>query len=557
MKKRYPSIRLVVLSVLLFISLLTSSAFAAYDGKIINSDLNATTKSDHITLTWTGDPATTQTITWRTNTSINTGIVEYLSTKPGKNGLKQVTASKEVFKSSDKDLNTDGEMNIFSVTLTDLTPGTKYLYWVGDGTDWSDVSEFTTEAANTTDFKFMVFGDSQSGNMDVPNYDPWSKTLHNAYNANSDAKFFINVGDFVEKGQYYVHWNNWFDAAKGVIDTIPEMPVQGNHETYNAADWGTGIPQYYVNQFKVPQNGPDGYKGQVYSYDYGNAHFVVLDSQIDEEAPGNTEFLQAQADWLDKDLTNNSKEWNFVFFHKTPYYNKASRANNTVEQIFSPIIEKHHVDVVFNGHDHSVARTYPIKDGVYYPSASQGTIYYVTGRSGAKYYPDLTSKIWDAAFYDPNDMPNYETVQINGDKLTINAVKQDGTLIDTLVIDKDNDANSTKYVLPTAYNVDAANPEISAIGADPRLVIYGTPIAFGSNQAEISNGKAYANPLYLALYMGGSYDASNKVLTLGSSSYTFTSDMISAKGNVSIDALKTDGFNCAYNTQFNMVTIDK
>lgn len=57
--------------------------------------------------------------------------------------------------------------------------------------------------------------------------------------------------------------------------------------------------------------------------------------------------------------------------------------------------------------------------------------------------------------------------------------------------------------------------------------------------------------------MGGSYDAAQRVLTIGKSSYTFTSEMLSAKGNVSIDALKTDGFNCAYNTQFNMVTIDK
>lgn len=31
-------------------------------------------------------------------------------------------------------------------------------------------------------------------------------------------------------------------------------------------------------------NGPDGLKGQVYSYDYGDVHFVVLDSQEDEEA---------------------------------------------------------------------------------------------------------------------------------------------------------------------------------------------------------------------------------------------------------------------------------
>ena len=43
----------------------------------------------------------------------------------------------------------------------------------------------------------------------------------------------ISSGLLVEIGQMYAHWNNWFDAAKGVIDTVPEMPVQGNHEHIN------------------------------------------------------------------------------------------------------------------------------------------------------------------------------------------------------------------------------------------------------------------------------------------------------------------------------------
>ena len=51
----------------------------------------------------------------------------------------------------------------------------------------------------------------------------------NAFKANPDASFIVNMGDMVETSQDYKHWENWLAAAKGVIDTIPEMAVEGNH----------------------------------------------------------------------------------------------------------------------------------------------------------------------------------------------------------------------------------------------------------------------------------------------------------------------------------------
>jgi predicted MPP superfamily phosphohydrolase len=554
MKKKHLSMVLALLIATASTAAPIYSVRAAYDGTTINSNLNSTVKPDHVTLTWTKDPKTTQTITWRTSTNVTKGLVQYKNLTTGE--TKTFNAAKEDFSTSNTDINV-GSMNLFSATLEKLTPGTKYSYKVGDGQNWSDENTFKTENDKEDDTKFIVFGDSQSGNADVPNYAPWNKTIQSAYSKNKDADFIMNMGDLVEKGQDYRHWNNWFDATKGVIDNLPEMPVQGNHETYNATGWDSTKPKYFVSQFKVPTNGPEGLKGQVYSYDYGNVHFVMLDSQEDEEAPNNDEFLKQQAAWLDSDLTANKKPWTIVSFHKTPYYNKASRANVTLKNIISPVIEKHHVDVVLHGHDHGVSRTFPINDGKYYTDYSKGTVYYVTGRSGAKYYGDLSSKVWDAFFFDPQDMPSYEVADVKGNVLTINAYKQDGTLVDSFVIDKDHPKNSTKVVLPTAYNIDMNNKELAAIGADPRLVIYGTPIAFGSNQAEIVKDKAYANPNYIAMYLGGTYDSSSMKLTIDKVSYNFTAADLSSNKNVSLDALNKAGFNCSYNTQFNMIMIDK
>lgn len=424
----------------------------------------ASINPDHITLTWTDDPMTTQTITWRTDASINQGIVRYAKEADKANfpdkALTQA-AKMEIF---DTGL---GDVHMFSATLKDLEPGTNYIYQVGDGTNWSEVKSFTTETQGTNKFKFLIFGDSQSGNVGNPDYTPWETTLHNAYNANTDAKFFINVGDLVEQGQNYTHWNNWFKAADGIIDKIPAMPVQGNHETYNPSG-PSSKPVYWMEQFKLPQNGPDRLKGQTYSFDYGNAHIVVLDSQEEEEKDVAGDILESQKAWLDNDLKNTDKEWKILLFHKTTYYNKATRTNEDIKAAFQPIIDKYHVDVVFNGHDHGIGRTYPINNDTFVDSPAKGTVYYVTGRSGNKTYSDLSKKIWDAFFYDPQDEPNYIVAEVDGSKLTLKAVKQDGTILDTYTIDKASGADSPKTVLPQKY-------------VNTQVVLYGKELMNGTD----------------------------------------------------------------------------
>ncbi|WP_338836002.1 fibronectin type III domain-containing protein [Neomoorella thermoacetica] len=420
-------------------------------------DLGASAQPDHITLTWTQDPLTTQTITWRTDITIARGLVQYAKAAdkasfPGKAATVEATVQKFT-----SDL---GDMNIHTATLTGLEPGTEYIYRVGDGTNWSDIHTFTTEASNTHSFKFLIFGDSQSGDPLNPEYKPWHDTIQNAFKTNPDAKFFVNVGDLVEQGQNYVHWNKWFEAAKGVIDTIPAMATQGNHETYNPPDGHSTKPIFWTTQFKLPQNGPEGLKGQAYSFDYGNAHIVMLDSQEEEEKGVAGDILAAQKAWLEKDLQNTNKPWKLVFFHKTPYYNKATRTNEDIKAAFQPLFDKYHVDVVFNGHDHAVARTYPIAGDKFVSSPAKGTIYYLTGRSGNKYYPDLSAKVWDAFFYDPQDQPNYIVAELNGDKLTLRAMKQDGTPIDTYTIDKASGLDTPQTIVPPKYN-------------STRLVIFG------------------------------------------------------------------------------------
>jgi acid phosphatase type 7 len=394
---------------------------------------SGTASPDHVTLSWTDNPSKTMTVTWRTDTTINQSVIQYQKGTTVNQKSKSLKATMSV-------LTTDmGISHIFSQTLNHLDPNTQYTYRVGSGRLVSANHTFQTEASNLDHFKFLIFGDSQSyANGTVP-YGMWRQTLNNAYASNPDAKFLISTGDIVDIGQNGAHWNAWFKASTDVIDRIPFMPATGNHETYGLVS--VRQPYYWMSQFTLPTNGPKGLKEKVYSYDYGPVHFVVLDSQDDEEKMYG-DILAPQKKWLEADLAASKAIWKIAYFHKTPYDIRKSRDNPTIKSAFCPILEKYHVDVVFNGHDHGISRTLPMKNDVSMQKPSQGTIYYVVGRSGTKTYKDLEKKAYNTYFYDPQDQPNYLVVDVNPQQLSINVFKQDRTLLNNFFLDKQKDISS-------------------------------------------------------------------------------------------------------------------
>jgi acid phosphatase type 7 len=382
---------------------------------------------DHIALSWTGNPTTTMTITWRTDTTVTSGFVQFQKGKTLTKKARQV-------KAESRDFTTNlGATRLFSATLVNLSPKAEYCYRVGEGEHWSQTHAFSTADRKVRAFKFLIFGDSQSPLSGESPYGIWSKTLHNAYSAYPDARFFVNVGDLVDIGQNGAHWNAWFAGTKGVIDRIPAMPVPGNHESYGSRH--TTKPEYWKAQFMLPQNGPGELKGQVYSYDYGPVHFVVLDSQQEEQRQYG-DMLQIQKPWLEADLAASKATWKIVFFHRPPYGNMGRRINEEIKSAFCPIMEKHHVDLVFNAHDHGIARTYPISKDAIMDKPSQGVIYYVSGQSGGKTYSNLQKMAWNSFFYNPQDQPNYFVVEVTDKILTIKTIKQDGTVLDTFDLKK-------------------------------------------------------------------------------------------------------------------------
>ncbi len=389
----------------------------------------AASAPQHMTLTWSSDPHTTQTIAWQTSAPCPAGRVQYAEATAG-GGLPTNAAT--AIATGEVLLTDGGKVMIHSVTITGLKPGTRYIYRVGGETAWSELRSFKTAPDGIRPFKFLVFGDTQGYTYDV-----WRTVLRRAYETNADASFFTVVGDLVEVGQDHDQWDAWLGAAAGVIDAIPVMPLTGNHEYYTPL-WGErSLPTMFTARFKLPANGPEGLRGQAYSFDYGGVHFVVLDSQAREGARFMPDMLERQKAWLEKDLAATDKRWKVAFIHKPPYNSKTARGNDDVKAAFVPIFERHRVDIVFSGHEHVYARTYPLYGEAVAAGPAEGTIYVTAGRSGDKARGKARAGDWHEVYHNPREEPNYIVVKVAGDVLSVEVFKLCGDLIDSWQIEKE------------------------------------------------------------------------------------------------------------------------
>lgn len=389
-------------------------------GPAVPAGAAAGPQPDHVTLTWQQNPQTTQTITWRTDSSVFGGQVRLSP------ALAKQTAQYQLIQAVTKSLQTNtGDLNLHSVTLTGLTPGTAYLYQVGDGTNWSAVHQFRTAPLPAGPAKFLIMGDSQS-----IDYAVWRATLQQAAQNNPDAAFFVSMGDLVDVGQDYAEWEAWFAATAGVMETLPILPIIGNHECYTPQR-RFSRPEYFSAQFAVPQNGPPELTGQVYSFDYGDLHLVMLDSQAGEQARFLPDMLEQQRLWLEADLAATTKRWKLVFMHRPIYGNKPDGVLTNLRQVFEPVFDRHQVDIVFTAHDHVYARSGPFYGGKPVAEPQSGTLHVATGRTGTKTYATVTAKPWNNLFINPTSQPIFLSVTVDSETLRVGVFGQNGELVDS------------------------------------------------------------------------------------------------------------------------------
>jgi len=178
---------------------------------------------ERVVLTWTGDPATTQAVTWRTDTTVEHGVADLAIANSNGRALEpeRWDAKTTAFTS---DLN---DAHYHTIEFTALLPDTLYTYRVGDGLNWSEYFHFKTASKAPEPFTFIYFGDAQN---EVKTH--WSRVFREAFRDAPRAAFALHAGDLINRDERDAEWGDWHGAPAWVNGTVPVIAVPGNHEYY-------------------------------------------------------------------------------------------------------------------------------------------------------------------------------------------------------------------------------------------------------------------------------------------------------------------------------------
>ncbi len=340
-------------------------------------------------------------IVWDTDRPASS-VVEYM---PDGTGAK--AAGRKTTLSAPLSIVKSGLVSRHIVKLNGLRAGTTYRYRIGSNGRALADGKFQSAKPPGRAFSFVAWGDSGTlsrGQFEVA-----------AQIEKARPDLLLHTGDLIyNRGAARDYNPKFFRVYAPTLARVPFYGSLGNHDTR------TRNGQPFLDNFVLPPNGPPGMQAERnYSFDYGDAHFAALDSNLSE-----TELRRDIAPWLQRDMTASRARWKFVFFHHPPFTSgQYSRASHT-RSALAPLLARLRVDIVFNGHDHGYERWKP-RDGV---------TYIVTAAGGAGLYPRSQTNPATARYR--NDVHSFTRIAINGRTLRGQQIAANGQVIDQWTMTK-------------------------------------------------------------------------------------------------------------------------
>lgn len=396
-------------------------------------------------LTWQNDPTTTMTIDWHTkpDTRPLPPSLQYKEKGSGEN-WKKAPGTMHPFPYTSRTVN--------RVELSGLKPGTTYkfrigppasVYFfpqsqtysfrtmpdrldeplrfaVGGDTGWSDGFRSVADAAMAYDLEFIVIG----GDL--------------AYADGGARDWRTRDGEFrFPENESKRRWVSWFNVVQDKLITedkrvIPMLTGIGNHEVWRGLisnhpeyeqtdEWRERLAPVYYNIFAFP--GQPGYAVLDFA-DY--LSFILLDSDHTNPIEGK------QALWLDQVLAERTE-----ILHVFPIYHIASYPTvrdydglqqEAIRTHWGSLFEQYNLNVVFENHDHTYKRTYPIRNGEIDPT---GVVYMGDGAFGLGGRGDRMHDI-EETWYLRHAAPDkhFILVTVDSEGSLFEAINKDGIIID-------------------------------------------------------------------------------------------------------------------------------
>lgn len=403
----------------LFLAFLIASITTCFAQDIIAS-FEPSVFPDRVMLTIPGNPATSRAISWRTvfDNNLSIGEITLVNAAPQLEKEKQVVAG-TVAPWEEGSTSGMGHKVIFE----NLKPSTKYAYRVGDGKNWSEWFQFKTSSDRVEPFSFLYFGDVQNDIKSLV-----SRTIRQGYTHFPESDFMLFAGDLVSKSNEE-YWREFFYAGGWLFGMLPSIATPGNHEYDKLENQPRTFSKHWKQIYTFPTNGPaEEFQQRIYFFDYQGVRFISVDSPAMGESREDGAVI---LNWLDQTLASNPNQWSVVFTHYPVYSCSQGRNSEKYREAIKPILEKHGVDLVLQGHDHTYCRGQNLaeagKDTKNYPV-------YVVSVAGPKMY-GLNTSFWSDRMASNSQL--YQHISFSGNVLEFQSFTVAGDLYDEFRIEKD------------------------------------------------------------------------------------------------------------------------
>ncbi len=301
-------------------------------------------------------------------------------------------------------------------------------------------------------FRFLVFGDSGTGTQT-------QFSLAQRMIESEDPSLVLHTGDLSqESGTLDQLEANYLQVYAQLMARAPFFPSPGNHDYYT-----DGANPAFALHAAPLSDVPQVDSGHYYSFDWGNVHFVSLNSNLAEFPDA----FERMLTWLERDLGRQRNFWKVVYFHHPPYptgHHLDDPVCAAMRDRVVPIVERHGVQLVLSGHEHSYQRTFPLRGGVPVEGPG-GTTYMITGGGGGGLHAINQTPLMAAS----RSAHHYLRAEVRGARMTLDAVGIDGEILDTVTI--------TAPAQPYVEAVVNAAASTSALAGGSLFSIFGRDLA--------------------------------------------------------------------------------
>ena len=369
-------------------------------------------------------------INWHTDAGVTDSYVLYTkkSDTNWDNAIKADTTS--IQNDAFTQLNAIGSvLTQNGAVLSNLEPDTQYMYKVTDGTEESSVRYFETGGGSS--FSFIWTSDFHAYYDDARRLKAASANIEEAITMNGGVDFILSTGDTIAHGGTYNWWKQLGEASW--IQRYMYADVLGNH------DWMTSTGTYVENGasnifFGANHNNPkNGYAGQeniCYYFYYGDALFIILNTE---------EYTKAQYEWAENVLRTQKAQYIFMVQHYQTF-NTGGGKNSSGYTRWHELCDKYGVDIFFSGNSHVYIRSNSIYEDKLSTDKSKGTVYMVAPSSdgergstfsGISSNADLIAKGWS----DGAKTIGCSIVTVSQTGVVTKLIKNGGEVIDVGVIE--------------------------------------------------------------------------------------------------------------------------